>query len=623
MAAGLHQPGRYEEAMAAYGQAAVLLDRAGEREYAATARMQIGTMQSELGEAEAGYASLHEALSVLGEYPGSLGLYGGLYSLRNALLADGFSRAALRVQDEMVAAADRMNATFQAETRLARARLHLATGRHDIHADVRAAVEIMKTLDAQYVQGWIRADLRQTQAEAWAGESPARAVAELDAVVNYFAGTPARQLPALFARAQARLALDQHLAARRDLDRAAAVLDTQRAYVSSAQLRAGLLEQSRRVFDQAVMLSVRAGRAEEALDYVERSRASFSPLGRTPGWARRPLRAPPGEVAVELALVGDTLLAWTLREGDLRLAVRPVRRAELVRTVERVRSALELRSPDGVVLPALESLYDELIRPIRPQLGPAGTPLVIVADGELAALPMVALRDRERGRYLVQDHPVRFASSLRDPLAVPSPRGAAVPVTLVADPAFDRAAFPALQRLDGAGAEVRAVARRYPGARVLPGSAADAAAVRRAFLRGGIAHFAGHAVFDDARPERSFLLSSTDRITAAEIEGMDLRGLRLVVLSACQTARAQAGRSGGFAGLAGAFLAAGAGGVVGSLWRVDDQATRTLMEHFHAAYAASGSAARALRQAQLQMLRSPDPELRSPAAWAGFRYAGS
>jgi CHAT domain-containing protein len=626
LATALHGTWHYDAAVAEYRQAGSLLDRAGEREHAATARMQVGTVQSELGQAEAGYATLHEALAVLREYPGCLGLYNGLYALRNALLADGLPRAAMRVQNEAVAVAGRMKPTFQAETRLARARLRLAVGGRggddDVETDVGEAVEIMKTLDEEFLQGWMVADLRQTRAEAWVRVNPARAATELDSVVSFFAANPARQLPALFARAQVRLALGQPDAARADLERVAVVLDGQRTQVSSAQLRASLLDQSRQVFDQAVMLSVRAGQVEEALDYVERSRASFSPVGRAPGWARRPLRTARGEIAVEFALVGDTLLAWTLWNGGLHLSILPVRRAQLARTVERVQSGLELRSPDRVVLPALDSLYDELIRPLRPHLGAAGTPLVIVADGELAALPMAALRDRQRGRYLVQDHPVRFASSLRDPVGTGGPPDAGMAVTLVADPAFDRLAFPELQRLEGAGEEVRALARRYPGARVLPGAVADAAALREAFRRGGIAHFAGHAVFDDARPERSFLVSATDRVTAAEIEGMDLQGLRLVVLSACQTARAQAGRSGGFAGLAGAFLAAGAGGVVGSLWRVDDQATRTLMEHFHAAYATSGNAADALRQAQLQMLRSDDPMLRSPAAWAGFRYAG-
>lgn len=625
----LHGRGKYDDAIAAYRRASALLERAGEREYAAGARMQIGNVYSTLGDAQAGYAFLHGAIAELRRYPGSLGLHNALYALRNAALADGLPRAAMRTQDEAVWGAGQMRPVYQTETRLARARLHLAAGRRDIEADVQTAVEIMKAVDDPRLKRSLSADLQQTRAEAWLPTDPERAALALDSVVRHFAGTPERQLPALFTRAQARLALGEPDSARTDLRRAAEVLDRQRTNVSSAPLRASLLEQSRRVFDQAVMLSVGAGRTEEALDYVERSRASFSPVGRAPDWTRRPLRAPRGQVAVVFALVGDTLLAWTLWEGGLRFTQRTVDRAGLVRTVERVRSALELRAADGVVLPALESLYDELIRPLHPHLGPAGTPLVVVADGELAALPMAALRDRERSRYLVQDHPVRFASSLRDPAGPGAQPVAGLPITLVADPAFDRAFFPELERLSGAAAEVAAVARNYAGtARVLDGPAPDAAAIRSAFLRGGVAHFAGHAVFDDARPERSFLVASrgtsalTARVTAAEIERMDLGGLRLVVLSACQTARAQEGRSGGFAGLAGAFLAAGAGGVVGSLWRVDDQATRVLMEHFHATYSRSGDPAAALRQAQLRMLQSTDPALRSPAAWAGFRYAG-
>lgn len=623
-----YREGEYVEALAAHGRAAGLFARAGERDYAATARMHTGDVRSLLGDSDVGFATLHEALGILREYPGSLGLWNGLYALRNALLAEGLHHAAMHVQDEAVAVTRWMRPAQEAEMRLARARLHLAVGQRDIDEDVEKAMEIMKAVDDEYLQDWLRADLGATRADAWLATRPDAAAAELDPVVEYFKNNTPRHLPALFSRAQARLALGRQNLAEEDLRRAATILDSQRADVKSAQLRASLLEQSRRVFDQAVMLSLRAGRSEEALDYVERSRSSFSPVGRSADWASRPLGVPRGQVAVEFALVGDTLLAWTLWDGGMHFARRTVNRADLVRNVERVRSALELHSADSVVLPALDALYDELIRPLRPRLGGSGMPLVIVADGELAALPFAALRDKERRRYLVEDHAVRFASSLRDPTAVVRP-GRGLPVTLVADPAFDPGAFPGLDRLPGAVSEVRAITGLYADARVLRQSDATTASVSAAFAGGGIAHFAGHAVFDDVRPERSFLVTApgpdaaSARITAAEIERMDLHGLRLVVLSACQTARAQAGRSGGFAGLAGAFLAAGAGGVVGSLWRVGDESTRTLMERFHTSYVQSGDAAGALRQAQLQMLRSTDPVLRSPAAWAGFRYTGS
>jgi CHAT domain-containing protein len=63
--------------------------------------------------------------------------------------------------------------------------------------------------------------------------------------------------------------------------------------------------------------------------------------------------------------------------------------------------------------------------------------------------------------------------------------------------------------------------------------------------------------------------------------------------------------------------------VVGSLGVVDDATTRALMTRFHRAWRAGGGGPGALRAAQLQLLRSPDPALRSPAAWGLFRYAGA
>jgi len=252
---------------------------------------------------------------------------------------------------------------------------------------------------------------------------------------------------------------------------------------------------------------------------------------------------------------------------------------------------------------------------------------VIVADGDIAAVPFAALYDATRQRYLVQSHTIRFAPSLRDAAheaATPPPRSSAV---FVADPAFDRGEFAAFTPLPGAAAEVHALAASYVHPVVLAGHDADRASVEQALQHATIFHYAGHAVFDDERPDASFLLlAATDddagQLTATDVSRLDLRRVRLVVLSACQTMRARSGRSGGFAGLTGAFLAAGAQGVVGSLWRVDDALTRALMIDFHRAYRTTGNGAAALRAAQLRFLHASDPLRRSPAAWAGFRYAG-
>jgi CHAT domain-containing protein len=242
---------------------------------------------------------------------------------------------------------------------------------------------------------------------------------------------------------------------------------------------------------------------------------------------------------------------------------------------------------------------------------------------EVAAVPFAALLDGTR--YLVQDRAVRYAPTLAD---AAGERMAHQPARalLIADPAFDAERYPALERLHGARAEAQDLRAFYPDHVLLAEAGATRAALSYHARSVGVIHYAGHAVFNDAQPGRSFLVladsGGAGQLTADSVTTLRLRGVRLVVLSACRTLPSRGGRSGGFAGLSGAMLAAGAGGVVGSLWQVDDQRTRPLMREFHRVYAGAGNGAAALRQAQLWMLQSSDSALRSPSAWAGFRYAG-
>jgi CHAT domain-containing protein len=361
---------------------------------------------------------------------------------------------------------------------------------------------------------------------------------------------------------------------------------------------------------------------------LARGRISFPPAAdaRHPRPAGR-LAAPPGQVVVEYALLGDTLLTWIVRDTTARLLRRTVDRDELLLTVERVGAALETAERAASARPGLALLYDRLVRPVRDQLGPSGTPLVILADGEVAGVPFAALLDAERARYLVEDHPLRFAATLADANdPAPPPPARPESALLVADPAFDALEYPTLDPLSGARAETDSLRVLYPRHVLLAGQGATRAALTAEAPRARVIHYAGHAVFDDARPERSFLILAGDgasgRLTAEMVGGLELGGTGLVVLSACRTLRSRQGRSGGFAGLSGALLAAGAGGVVGSLWEVDDRLAQPLMLAFHRQYRRTGDPVRALREAQLLMLRSSDAALRSPAAWAGFRYAG-
>lgn len=71
-------------------------------------------------------------------------------------------------------------------------------------------------------------------------------------------------------------------------------------------------------------------------------------------------------------------------------------------------------------------------------------------------------------------------------------------------------------------------------------------------------------------------------LTAREILKLDLRGTRLVTLSACETGRGLTTIGEGALGLATAFRIAGAASVVVSQWKVDSEATKQLFERFYA-----------------------------------------
>jgi CHAT domain-containing protein len=105
------------------------------------------------------------------------------------------------------------------------------------------------------------------------------------------------------------------------------------------------------------------------------------------------------------------------------------------------------------------------------------------------------------------------------------------------------------------------------------------------------------------------LLAHDDRgiLTAEAIAGLELSGLELAVLSACETGLGLVGGGEGVFGLQRAFHLAGAHNVVASLWKVDDQATAALMALFYTRLWRQGKPPIvALREAQLRLYRQPE-----------------
>jgi CHAT domain-containing protein len=96
-------------------------------------------------------------------------------------------------------------------------------------------------------------------------------------------------------------------------------------------------------------------------------------------------------------------------------------------------------------------------------------------------------------------------------------------------------------------------------------------------------------------------------LTALEVAELELGGLQLAVLSACETGLGQGLSGEGLLGLQRAFQVAGTRAVVASLWQVQDEATAALMGLFyHHLLEKKQPPLEALRQAQLTLLRHPE-----------------
>ena len=103
-------------------------------------------------------------------------------------------------------------------------------------------------------------------------------------------------------------------------------------------------------------------------------------------------------------------------------------------------------------------------------------------------------------------------------------------------------------------------------------------------------------------------------LTAKEISTMDLRDADIVVLSACETGLGDISGEGVF-GLQRAFKMAGAQSILMALWKVDDEATKTLMTAFYRYYCHGKNKRQALRLAQQEVRKNG---YSNPYYWAGF-----
>lgn len=625
--------GRYEESVAALRDARRMFRVAGEREHEGAVLYLQASGSLSLGRQRAAFELFFSSLAELRHFRRSIWLHNALTVFSQAATLREYRYSARFIQSEDVAVArstgDSLNLT---EAIISRARRSAELGdRRAAGVDLESALSLAKHLGDGVGAEWVRADLALAEGEVLLEIDANAAEGRLSSGLEFFRRVqlPFRVLPALIARAEARRRLGDLGGAETDLLSAVRGIERQRVATKDLSLRATLLDHARQAYDRLAMLLLTSGRAEEALEVIERGRPSFrsNTLGSMLPSAQ--WRDTSKALVLDYSRIADTLVIWSIRGRSVSATMQEVDSVQFSRTLIAIRALMELGTEERALRSHLSSLFDWLIRPVASDLMASDSILTIVADGEIADAPFAAAWDTANGHYLVEHHALRIAGNLGD-LEQPTTRTVARDIVLiVADPAPDPSLSSSLPPLPYAREEALSIASLYGDLQPIMGTAATTVRVAELLRAATIFHFAGHTVFDQVQPERSELVLAfapgvgSSALGAKAIREMNLGGLRLAVLSSCETGRKGSGRASGFLGLVGSFLAAGTDGVVGSLWRARDEPTSAFMKAFHHTYRHRRGAAAALRETQLSFIRSDDPTLRSPSSWAGFVYSGN
>jgi CHAT domain-containing protein len=459
---------------------------------------------------------------------------------------------------------------------------------------------------------------------------------------------------ALSGRAKAYLVNSDYQKAQDDLEEAARLIEDYRSNIADRKDRNDFFAASQNIFDQRIYLNVEPlGRQREAFDLTEQARArtlldemsiiqgaggSLRDLAGAPASAQF---SPLGLLEVQRALPQDlTLLEYAVTDRGTYLFVISrsgfsVRRSDstaemLYRLVGGYTDSLTNRAPIDEVKARGRILYQHLIEPIEDLIGESQA-LCVVPDKALHFLPFAALVDRE-DRYLVQKHPLLTAPSATVLVScyqaqARKPLPERERILAVGNPLFDRARFEQLKLLPEAEDEADVSARFYRNRVVLKRAEATERRLRAEMASCDVAHLALHSLVQEKSPWLAALVlaggaQEEGLLYLNDIYDITLPRTRLVVLSACQTALGQYYRGEGVVSLVRPFLAVGVPTVVASLWKVDSQATASLMIEFHKQRVAlEGRTAHALGAAQLTVAGRETHT--HPYFWAPFITVGA
>jgi tetratricopeptide (TPR) repeat protein len=429
--------------------------------------------------------------------------------------------------------------------------------------------------------------------------------------------------------------------ARAALERAIGAIESVRADLRTVALRSEFLADKRDVYDALIWLRLneQPTAVGDLFRLLEQSRARtfrdrLQPNADAPALGAVQARLPAGALLLEY-WVGRPGMAMLWVSHDAAGLVSRGVRPDDAHVIQQLSDAVARKDSDW--RPASAAAGKILLTDLPPLSNIQH--LLIVPDGPLHFVPFETLTLPAAGALLVERFDISYLPSAALVLQQPATtRRWAWPwqrdLVAFGDPA-PAASYPLetvqWPPLPYAAEEVRRVAHALPGR----GEIHLGADARKQFVTDGrlravpVVHFSTHAVADTRDPDRSRILLAprapggpADYLFLRDVNDLDLTGVGLVTLSACETARGKVVRGEGVEGFSRALLAAGAAAVVTTLWDVADRPSAEFMTQFYASTSGGRATAGALRQAKLKFLRS-QLVWTHPYYWAGYLLTGN
>ena len=337
-----------------------------------------------------------------------------------------------------------------------------------------------------------------------------------------------------------------------------------------------------------------------------------------------------GSVLLEYWLGSKESYLWVITPERIQYHVLPAQ-GEIYALMENYRAVtMQHRNPLESAAETGQQLYTALLAPVEHD-APNAARFIIVSDGGLHNFNFETLpAGRDNGKFWIEQAAVAISPSLsylashRRTGNTHPDAGPRKPLLLIGDPAPANAEYP---RLEYAGREIDSIASAMGGSEQLRGSEARPESYAKVQpARFGFIHFAAHAVANPVNPlDSAIILSGTPetfRLSARDVLKSPLTA-EIVTISACRSAGAKAYAGEGLVGFAWAFLKAGAENVVAGLWDVNDRSTEQLMTGLYERIAGGATAADALRESKLALIRGGGAYAR-PFYWAPFElYTGA